>query len=72
MADKTILVACLKQILHQRGKEISDAEAQARVGDRFYAEVFGCGTEIRPEEQQRLSEIADEWLNSTQPSAPVT
>jgi Zn-dependent oligopeptidase len=65
MADKTTLVARLKQIINQRGKEISEAEAQARVGDRFYSEAFGYGTEIKPEEQQRLSEIADEWLNST-------
>jgi hypothetical protein len=64
MADKTTLVARLKQIISQRGKEISETEAQARVGDRFHAEAFGYGTEIKPEEQQRLSEIADQWLNS--------
>lgn len=64
MADKKILVARLTQIIEQYGKEITEAEAEARVGDRFYAEAFGSGTEIKPEEQQRLSEIADEWLNS--------
>jgi hypothetical protein len=58
MADKNTLVAQLKQIVHQKGKEISEAEAQARVGDRFYAEAFGYGTEIKPDEQRRLSEIA--------------
>jgi hypothetical protein len=65
MAEKTIPVARLKQLINQEGKEINEAEAQARLGDRFYAEAFGYGTEIKPEEQQRLSEIADEWLNST-------
>jgi Zn-dependent oligopeptidase len=64
MADKKTLVARLKEIVDERGKTISEAEAQARVGDRFYAEAFGYGTEIKPEEQQRLSEIADEWLDS--------
>jgi hypothetical protein len=64
MADKNTLVAGLRHIINQRGKEISEAEAQARIGDRFYAEAFGHGGEIKPEEQQRLSEIADEWLNS--------
>jgi hypothetical protein len=73
MAEKTILVARLKQIINQKGKEISEAEAQRQLGDRFYAEAFGYGTEIKPEEQQRLSEIADGWLNSTSDShGPAT
>ena len=64
MADKTTLISRLREITHEKGNEISEVEAQARIGDRFYAEAFGYGTEIRAEEQQRLSEIADAWLDS--------
>ncbi len=63
MADKKVLVARLRKILDDKGKEISEAEAQARLGDRFYAEVFGFGSEIRDEELAKLYEIADRLLN---------
>jgi len=56
-------IARLKQIINQRRGRNSEAEAQARAGDRFDAEAFGYGTEIKPEEStdSLKSQMSDEF-----------
>jgi hypothetical protein len=64
MAEKKVLARQLTQIVKEKGKELTEAEAQARINDRFYAEVFGWGDEISEGEMNKLREIADALFGS--------
>jgi hypothetical protein len=51
MADKKILVARLRQIINQRRRRNWRSRSSSTGRDRFDAEAFAHGTEIKPEEQ---------------------